>query len=526
MKQYLDLIKHVLENGVEKESGRENMPNNIGISGYMIKMNLQDGFPLLTTKKMFWKGIVHELLWMIRGDTNIKYLVDNNVNIWNDDAYRYFQERLWLLPNIKDINMEEFLKRVKEERFEEKFHYKYGDLGPVYGHAWRNYNGSVNYFNVGKRPNINVLTHKTSSVGNKGKKRGVKQHPLFCTWSAMINRCYNYNDTGFSRYGGKGVYVSDDWLFFDKFKEDVKTLLNYDLKEKYPNEYQLDKDYLGGKYYSKETCLWLNINENCRLTTKNRIYTISNGDREITTTNIEGTAKEIKIEPANLNRVCNGIRKTAGGWFLVKKINNIKGDDQINDIITGLKNNPYSRYHILNGWNSSQRKISALPPCHLLYQFIVRPLSLEERNNIATKIADEKGEYFRPHEVGHNSFDEFEIPKFYLDLNMYQRSVDSGCGLPFNLASMSLLLMIIAKTCNMIPGVATWFGGDVHIYLPHIDKLKEQLEREPYNLPKMIIKKELNSLKDIENLTINDFELIGYDPHPKIELELFAGLKK
>ena len=122
--------------------------------------------------------------------------------------------------------------------------------------------------------------------------------------------------------------------------------------------------------------------------------------------------------------------------------------------------------------------------------------------------------------------DEANIPRFYLDLNMYQRSVDTACGAPFNLASMSCLLKIFAKTCNMLEGVATWIGGDTHLYVNHIDDVKEQLKREPYELPQMKINKDLNSLDDILNLSINDFELINYNSHPTIKYELFVGLKK
>jgi thymidylate synthase len=118
------------------------------------------------------------------------------------------------------------------------------------------------------------------------------------------------------------------------------------------------------------------------------------------------------------------------------------------------------------------------------------------------------------------------IPLFYLDLSMFQRSVDTPLGNPYNLASMSLLLMIFAKASNMIAGVATWIGGDTHIYLNQIDGVKEQLTREPYELPQMIINKELNSLEDILTLTIDDFELINYVSHPTIKFELSVGLLK
>jgi thymidylate synthase len=331
MKQYLDLLDEILENGVEKESGRVNMPNTFGISKGEIKMNLLDGFPLLTTKKMFLKGIIHELLWFLRGDTNIKYLVDNDVNIWNGDAYRWYLKKAeeYNAKTYKDyhetiiLTIEEFLEAVKSKKGCVIGDYRYGDLGKVYGYQWRNQNGV----------------------------------------------------------------------------------------------------------------------------------------------------------------------------------------DQIKNIIDGLKDNPYSRYHILNAWNAADFKDMALPPCHLMYQFIVRPLSKEEWTYL----------------MGNTTV---QVPKFYLDLNMYQRSCDTFLGVPFNLASMSLLLMIIAKASNMIAGVATWIGGDTHLYVNHLPMVKEQLERTPHKLPKLYIKKELNSLDDILALTIDDFELVGYEYHPPIKAELFTGLKK
>ena len=122
--------------------------------------------------------------------------------------------------------------------------------------------------------------------------------------------------------------------------------------------------------------------------------------------------------------------------------------------------------------------------------------------------------------------DETKVPKFYLDLNMYQRSVDTALGCPFNIASMSLLLMIFSKTCNMIPGVSTWMGGDTHLYINHIDLVKEQLKRSPYKLPKLTIKKDLKNLNDIVSLSIDDFELTDYECYEKIPYELSTGNKK
>lgn len=356
MKTYQDLLQNILDNGREKESGRENMPNTLGLSrGTILMENINEHFPLLTTKKMFWKGIVHELLWFLRGETNIKYLVDNNVNIWNGDAYRwylkYFNERYDGDDGVLPMSMEEFIETIKTNDVEDMqwysgINYHLGDLGKVYGYQWRNQNGV----------------------------------------------------------------------------------------------------------------------------------------------------------------------------------------DQIADIINDLKNNPYGRYKILDGWNKKEFPEMALAPCHLLYQFIVRPMTIQEREDyyiLKHNIADDDYPFVNHiDEEVEAKLNEDGIPKYFLDLNMYQRSCDTFLGVPFNLASMSLLLLIISKTVGMVAGDAFWIGGDTHIYVDHIDVVKEQIGREPLELPKMMINKELNSLEDILALTIDDFKLLGYESHDKLKAELFTGLKK
>lgn len=365
MRQYLDVVRNVLEHGVEKESGRANMPNVIGVSGDEIRMDLQKGFPLLTTKKMFWKGIIHELLWIMRGETNIKYLVDNDVNIWNGDAYRWYLKYCTNVLNHDEVyTLEEFLEKIKEGDLmqitkgtfwkDPKFlegivsTYKLGDLGKVYGHQWRNQNGV----------------------------------------------------------------------------------------------------------------------------------------------------------------------------------------DQLKELICTLQSNPYSRYHIIDAWNKADFPDMALPPCHLLYQFMVRPLTKKDKiewlNSNCLMYDD------RPWRL--DMFDEngpdpemcrqYDVPRFFLDLTMYQRSCDLFIGVPFNIASMSAFLIIMSKISGMLPGEARWVGGDVHLYKAHIPAVEEQLERTPYELPKLVIRKNLKTIDDIVALTINDFDVLSYRYHPKIVQEVFTGYKR
>ena len=268
MKQYLTLLKHIQEKGIEK-SDRTGTGTK-SVFGYQMRFDLSDGFPLVTTKKIHVKSVIHELLWFLKGTTNIAYLKENGVRIWNE----------WADEN--------------------------GDLGPVYGHQWRNWNS--------------------------------------------------------------------------------------------------------------------------------------------------------------------------------------EGLDQIQEVINTLKINPDSRRMLISAWNPSvlpDTKVSfsenvannkaALPPCHAFFQFYVS-------NN-------------------------------KLSCQLYQRSADVFLGVPFNIASYSLLTMMIAQVCGYEAGDFIHTFGDAHIYSNHNEQVKEQLSRELKPLPIMIISKKVKSIFDF---TFEDFELINYDPHPLI----------
>ncbi len=273
MKQYQDLLQHILDNGFQK--GDRTGTGTISVFGYQMRFHLEDGFPLLTTKKVHLRSIIHELLWLINGDTNIKYLHDNKVSIWDEWA---------------DSN---------------------GDLGPIYGAQWRNWNN--------------------------------------------------------------------------------------------------------------------------------------------------------------------------------------EGIDQIADVINSLKNNPNSRRHIVTAWNPSvlpdesskdfaanvANGKAALPPCHAFFQFYV---------------ADNK-----------------------LSCQLYQRSADVFLGVPFNIASYSLLTMMIAQVCGLGLGDFVHTFGDVHIYNNHIDQVKLQLSREPRELPTMKLNPEVKSIFDFK---YDDFKLENYNPYDAIKADV------
>lgn len=283
MKTYLDLCRYVLDNGNEKMDRTKTGTKSV--FGYQMRFDLSDGFPLLTTKRVHLKSIIHELLWFIKGDTNIKYLVDNDVRIWNEWPYEAFKKS----SDYKGETMDEFVLKIKSD---EGFAKKHGDLGPVYGAQWRNFNGV----------------------------------------------------------------------------------------------------------------------------------------------------------------------------------------DQLQFILDEIKSNPNSRRMILSAWNPAEIHNMALPPCHTLIQFYVN---------------DGK-----------------------LSLQLYQRSADIFLGVPFNIASYALLLMMVAQVTNLELGTFVHTLGDAHIYSNHFDQINTQLKRTPKPLPKMIINTNVKSLFDFK---FDDFTLVDYNPDKGIK---------
>ena len=305
-KQYQDLLQTILDYGVEKKD--RTGTGTKSIFGYTIRHNMKDGFPVLTTKKMAWKTMVTELLWFLRGDTNIKFLVDNGCHIWDGDAFKNYINKTNEYKGDWPDTMDEFIERIKTD---DEFAKKWGELGPVYGKQWR-------------------------------------------SWSAGVLE---------------------------------------------------DKHGLG------------NI-------------------------------------------------------------------DQIQNLIRDLKTNPDSRRLMVNAWNVGELDQMTLPPCHYGFQCYVR-----------------EGKY--------------------LSLMWNQRSVDTFLGLPFNIASYGLLLTILAKEVNMVPDQLIGNLGDTHLYLNHIEQAKEQIGREPFELPTLNqFPTYEGSRPSIESYVLGDFTLKDYQSHPSIKAPL------
>jgi thymidylate synthase len=177
---------------------------------------------------------------------------------------------------------------------------------------------------------------------------------------------------------------------------------------------------------------------------------------------------------------------------------------------------------MVNAWNVGELDEMVLPPCHHSWQMYTRELSLKERLNlISTVIGEEK---IRTHEDNLARVDKLNIPKRAISLMWNQRSIDSALGLPFNIASYGLLLEMIAREVNMIPEHLIGQLGDCHLYLDHLEGAKEQISREPRELPRLHMSSGHNFRAalagKVDEIDLNDFMLIGYDPHPTIKFPL------
>ncbi|TPG59973.1 thymidylate synthase [Ewingella americana] len=363
MKQYLDLMQKVLDEGAVKAD--RTGTGTLSIFGHQMRFNLREGFPLVTTKKCHLRSIIHELLWFLKGDTNIQYLQDNKVSIWDEWALKEDVTESVLMGNFERVCAYSQMTGIPVDAIRKTLN----TLSETESHDW-----------LSER---NVPTHKDKIIKNAG-----------------------------------------------------------DLGPVYPHQW--------------------------------RSWTAS------------------------------------GGRHL----------DQLSMVMKQLKQDPDSRRIIVSAWNVGDLDEMALAPCHALFQFYTRKLRVNQRLDIAV----ERGvvtEYDRTEDdtapqvhVMENILDNWGIPRVALSCQLYQRSADVFLGLPFNIASYSMLIHMMAQQLDMAVGDFVWTGGDVHIYSNHVEQCNLQLTREPLPLPTLKFKRKP---KDIFSYTFEDFELTDYQSYDAIK---------
>ena len=508
MQQYLDLLKKIKEDGIDSED-RTGVGTR-SIFGYQMRFDLQKGFPLVTTKKVYWKGVVYELLWFLKGDTNIKYLTDHNVHIWNDWAdengdlgpvygagFRYapayYSDSKYVIDEIKI--KEDLYKNYKEPEIvwypkidcelntdkmwaidsfntHEGLYYKF--------QTFRGFVGTIRKYEWEKLKSVDNVDGYCKSVfgvgffGNPGKY----SKKVYDLWYNMMARCYSKSYKQKKQY--ENVTVSPIWHSFERFSKTISSVPMYAYWSIDELEYQLDKDYYGSNVYSPSTCVFLPRKLNKLIAHENCYYEYR-GNKFLTMldlSNFLGISystfrKHLKTKTPCKDVSFNEIEIVypKDGYLFRPKYK----VDQIANVINSIKTNPESRRHIISLWIPGVVEHMALPPCHAFIQFYVR-----------------NGK---------------------LSCQLYQRSVDTFLGLCFNIASYSLLTHMIAKMCDLEVGEFVWTGGDVHIYHNHFDQVDLQLTREPLSLPTLNVKVKRDK---IEEYDFDDFELIDYQSYGKI----------
>jgi len=532
MNSYLDLLQDILHKGVKKED--RTGVGTTSIFGYQLRHDLNEGFPLLTTKKVHLKSIIHELLWFISGDTNVKYLNDNKVKIWNEwssprgDLNNVYgaQWRRWETPQSNKVVF--IMPRLPEE---EGVPDKNIPQEPIVNNCDCNDSGcSESDKNLGttytnSQGLLFRLIEKVSQKGEKNSRYKIQfvdtgyiaeaslpnirngtvedrfqlsvcgvaclgnptEHTKaeYNLWRNMIVRCYDSNNPAYHKYGALGVTVSKEWRYFEDFLKSIAKVPNYWRWKSNPSAWQLDKDYYGAKQYSKNTCIFLSREDNQMLTHISKPFEYQ-GQQYLSQ---KECAEDHGLDRKRISDAVTGVRIASGyedinvidipDGALVRKERVI---DQLATVIQNIKNNPFDRGHIVSAWNVAALPKMALRPCHLLFQFNVVP--------------DDQGMPYK------------------LDCQMYQRSCDAFLGVPFNIASYALLTMMVAQVCNLVPGDFIHSFGDLHIYNNHIEQVKTQLGRPPRLLPVMYINQDVSNIDDFK---FEDFTLEGYNPHPGIK---------
>jgi len=441
------------------------------VFGRTIRYKFKDGkFPLLTTKKIYFKGVVAELLWFLRGDTNIKFLVDNNCHIWDGDAYKNYLKEYEKYKNKMMKNIDKQYQDLLQDILE---------------------NGVTKQDRTG--------TGTISVFGRQIRHKMSDGFPLLTTkkmaWKQIVTELLWFlrGDTNIKFLVDNDCHIWDGDAYKNfvniversRPKDSSRPIL---LQEEFINKIKTDDEFAErwgdlGPIYGKQWRKWSRV-------------TYNNEHRM-------GFSNPI---------------------------------DQIANLINDLKTNPDSRRLMVNAWNVGELDQMVLPPCHYGFQMYTRELSTKERLDLFKVDSIDRIDSYD------KWLDDNGYPNRAISLIWNQRSVDTFLGLPFNIASYGLLLEIIATTVNMVPDELIGNLGDVHLYSNHFEQAKEQIGREPYQLPTLNINIELwptengscgegpldaiavmNGFKDgnyCKCLLEEDIQLSNYQSHPAIKAPL------
>ena len=554
MKQYLDLLRNILDNGTRKED--RTGTGTISLFGPQMEFDLRQGFPIVTTKKLFLKGVIAELLWFLEGSTDERRLAEiqygknrrdlkDKTTIWTANANKQGVELGYVnTDTVKhlgtvyghgwrrttcplNLDLELFQKRHYEEFEKKEIDYNIIEcpnddyvgkkisnnsggefmviekINTPKNSSYKIQNTSTGFIQIVTRPNLKQgcfgITPRFGKffVGGMYKDESITWYTKAINlWYNMTARCYDNSHPSYHLY--KDIVIHPDWYNFDVFLKDIESLPYFyewaSGTTNDVNDWQIDKDYYATNLYSKETCIFLPSKENKAYSNKcldfsyKKVVTFPNGTEFefIFMSDLIDKFSEYNFNKESVRLCLNGSQNSHRGCTF-KKIYPENGSvyrkkrviDQIAEVIESIKNNPDSRRHIVSAWNVAEISRMALPPCHVLFQFYVSD--------------------------------------GYLDCKLYQRSADYFLGVPYNITSYSLLLMMIAQVTGLKPRKFIHTFGDVHIYLNHIEQVHEQLSRECYPLPKMIIN---SDVKNIDDFKMCDFELINYKSHDTIKAEM------
>jgi thymidylate synthase len=519
---YLDLLKKVLNEGNSRIDRTQ--VGTKAIFGATLNFDLTKGFPLLTTKKLSFKFIAHELLWLLSGDTNIKYLKDNKVTIWDEWAdkngnlgpiyghqWRNWQKIFFIDPKTFPKTPPEIITPFSKE-------YTFDFTSNKFGLIGEKFTGSTGEFVVIKEysePRTKNLTYNQFRYEVQFLKTGFKVkncttsaikngqikddyypsvHGVGCigdveirdkdpdyyflkeTWHEMIARCYDPKHLAYKNYGQTGAFVDNDWLIFTNFVRDLKKLENWNLKKTFPNDYSLDKDFFASNKYSKDTCIWLSKSEQNLNQEGRDLFEATSSDGQILySMEVKSFCQKFDLDSAVVFNCLNSNYGQHKGWTFkylkTDKLVRIRIYDQIKWVIAEIKQNPTSRRLLVSAWNVGDLQEMKLQPCHHQFQFFV------ENNRLSCLFT--------------------------------MRSNDLFLGAPYNFASYALLTHLIANQCGLEVGNLTYFGADAHVYNNHVKQVKEQLKRKPRKFPELIIK---NKKESIFDYSIMDFEIVDYNP--------------